>query len=179
MIDLREFILKIFPEINEIEDGELKEKTIKCFVKAIEEGKWTPEDVEKLPFTLLIKTEGITLINHIRAVTNMAKSVTEVFNKFYAKQLDMDLIISGALLHDVGKFVEYTKDDSGEIVVSHKGKLVRHPFYGAMIAYNVGMPSEIINIIALHSKEGEKNKRTPEAIIIHHCDFMNFEPFKE
>lgn len=179
MIDLKGFIVKSFPEINEIKDNDLREKTVKCFVKAIEESKWTLEEIEKLPFTLLIKTEGMTLINHIRSVTNMAKGVAEVFNKFYSKQLNMDYIISGALLHDVGKFVEYTKDKNGEVIVSHKGKLVRHPFYGAMIAYNVELPSEIVNIIALHSKEGEKNKRIPEAIIIHHCDFMNFEPFKE
>ncbi|MCD6579722.1 HD domain-containing protein [bacterium] len=179
MIDLREYIITSFPEIKDIQDNDIREKTIIAFIKAIEESKWTPEEVDKLPFTLLIKAPGMTLINHIRSVTGMARSVAKVFNEHYEKQLNMDYIISGALLHDVGKFVEYTKDDNGKVIVSHKGKLIRHPFYGSMIAYEAGLPSEIINIIALHSKEGEKNKRTPEAIIIHHCDFMNFEPFKE
>ena len=179
MIDLREFVIKSFPQINEIKNEDIKEKTILALVKAIEEGKWTPEEVEKLPFTLLIKVPGMTLLNHIRSVTEMAKAVAEIFNQHYEKKINIDYIISGGLLHDVGKFVEYTKNENGEIIVSHKGRLVRHPFYGAMIAYSVGLPSEIINIIALHSKEGDKNKRSPEAIIVHHCDFMNFEPFKE
>ena len=38
--------------------------------------------------------------------------------------------------------------------------------------------NKLSNVIEGHSKEGEKNKRTPEGIIIHHCDFMNFEPFR-
>ena len=33
-------------------------------------------------------------------------------------------------------------------------------------------------MIAYHSKEGDLGKRTVEAIIIHHADFVNFEPLK-
>jgi putative nucleotidyltransferase with HDIG domain len=178
MSNLREFLLEKIPEFNKIQDVDLKEKTMQAYEMAIEMGKWGIEELEKLPFTLLIKTEGMTLINHIRSVTQMSIKVAEVFNSFYDKKLNMDHIASGALLHDVGKFVEYEKKN-GEIVVSKDGRLLRHPFSGAAIAFKVGIPTDIINIIALHSKEGEKNKRTAEGIIIHHCDFMNFEPFKE
>ena len=36
-----------------------------------------------------------------------------------------------------------------------------------------------INIIAYHAKEGDLAKRSVEAIIVHHADFVSFEPFKE
>jgi hypothetical protein len=33
-------------------------------------------------------------------------------------------------------------------------------------------------MIAAHSKEGDLGRRTTESIIIHHADFLSFEPFK-
>jgi hypothetical protein len=41
-----------------------------------------------------------------------------------------------------------------------------------------GVPDEICHMIAAHSKEGDLGKRTTEGFIIHHADFMSFEPFK-
>ncbi len=34
---------------------------------------------------------------------------------------------------------------------------------------------KVIHIVLAHSWEGEKVIRTPEAILIHHCDFIDFE----
>jgi len=36
------------------------------------------------------------------------------------------------------------------------------------------LPYQISHIIAAHSKEGEFVTRIPEAVIIHHCDFIDF-----
>jgi hypothetical protein len=41
-----------------------------------------------------------------------------------------------------------------------------------------GVPDEICHMIATHSKEGDLGRRTVESIIVHHADFMSFEPFK-
>jgi hypothetical protein len=32
-------------------------------------------------------------------------------------------------------------------------------------------------MIATHAKEGNLGKRTVESLIVHHADFMSFEPF--
>ena len=34
---------------------------------------------------------------------------------------------------------------------------------------------EITHIIYAHSPEGDKTKRSPEAIIVNHCDFIDFQ----
>jgi hypothetical protein len=34
-------------------------------------------------------------------------------------------------------------------------------------------------VIAAHAGEGNMVKRTTEAFIVHHADFMSFEPFKK
>ena len=42
-----------------------------------------------------------------------------------------------------------------------------------------GLPVEVMHIVAVHSKEGDGGHRSLEANIIFHCDFANFEPFKD
>ncbi len=88
--------------------------------------------------------------------------------------LDMDLVIAGGLTHDVGKLLEYVKLQDGSIVKSETGKLLRHPVTGMEIAKRAGAPEKLQHIIIVHSKEGEAVKRIPEAILIHHCDFIDF-----
>ena len=92
-------------------------------------------------------------------------------------KVNMDIMISGAILIDVGKLLEYEMID-GKLGTSDYGKVVRHPFSGVAIADRFGLPPEVQHIIGTHSKEGDLGKRTVESIIVHHADFVSFEPFK-
>ena len=83
-------------------------------------------------------------------------------------------LIAGALLHDVGKLLEYEMKD-GKIMKSKFGEKMRHPAAGAQLAEECDLPKEVVHIIAAHSHEGDSMNRSPEAIIIHHCDFIDFE----
>ena len=173
-------LLELLPEIELIEDKDLKEKVIKTFLKAIELGGWKEDELEKIPFTLLLPDTSINLFQHTRAVTLSCLGVYSAYEKIYGKAnpLRRDVLIAGALLHDVGKLLEYGKEN-GKVVKSPRGKLLRHPFSGMALAWEMGLPDDVCHIIALHAKEGEGNKRIPEAVIVHYCDFSNFEPFKK
>ncbi|MFW5878120.1 MAG: HDIG domain-containing metalloprotein, partial [bacterium] len=92
--------------------------------------------------------------------------------------VDMDVLIAGAILADVGKLLEYELKD-GKAVQGMYGKYLRHPFSGVSLAEECGVPPEVCHIIAAHAGEGDKIKRTTEAYIVHHADFMTFLPFKE
>ena len=67
----------------------------------------------------------------------------------------------------------------GKLGTSRDGKLLRHPFSGVSVADRFGLPFDIQHIIAYHSKEGDLGKRTVESIIVHHADFVSFEPFQD
>ncbi len=179
MNKLKERIKSLFPEIEEIKDNELKEKVIECWKIAIEESCFTPDELEKIPFTLLIKPAPFSLIEHTKAVTKTALKIAEVLEEMYKDKvkINRDYLIAGALLHDVGKLLEYEKNEHS-YKKSKNGEMIRHPISGAGIAYKVGLPAQVIHIISSHSKEGEFVKRTIEAIIVHHADFVNFEPFR-
>jgi putative nucleotidyltransferase with HDIG domain len=172
-------VYKLFPELNLIKKARLREQTAAVWEDAIKLGGWKVADVAKIPFTLLIPGTKVSLVHHTRAVTQTALVIAESHKKNYGSKvkIDMDVLVAGSILHDVGKLLEYRKTGKG-YVKSHLGSLLRHPFSGQALAYKHGVPPEILHMIAYHSKEGDLGKRTVEAIIIHHADFVNFEPLK-
>jgi putative nucleotidyltransferase with HDIG domain len=173
-------IVKLIPEIRLIKRAELRDLTQKVWEEAVKRGSWTDEDLKEMPFTLLIKKTAVNIIEHTRAVTLTALRIAEVLIEEYRERiaLNTDHLLSGAILHDVGKLFEY-KREQGIFVKSREGDLVRHPISGAAFAFKHGLPQEIIHIIAAHSKEGDGSRRTIEAIIVNHADFVNFDVFKE
>ena len=169
-------IINLFPEINQIKDEDLKKKVILVWEEAIMKGGWKVKDLEKVPFTLFIPDCKTNLIEHTRAVTVTALEVAKVISNFYKEKIkiDFDLLVAGGILHDVGKLLEYAKDQD-KVIKSKTGKLLRHPFSGASLAYKHRLPDEVIHIIATCAKEGDGGYRSIEAMIIHHSDFINFE----
>src|SRR5581483_219278 len=61
---------------------------------------------------------------------------------------------------------------------SERGEALRHPFTGVALALECGVPDDVCHIIAAHAAEGDLVKRTTEAYIVHHADFMAYLPFK-
>jgi len=173
-------ITKLLPEIQFIEDEELRRKVLDTWERAVLLGGWEEKDLETIPFTLLIKNTPINLFMHTRAVTLCALGVYSSYEKVYGKMnlLRKDILLAGALLHDVGKLLEYKKK-KGRVIKSQRGKLLLHPVAGAALVWEMVLPDDISHIIAAHSNEGDYLRRTPEAFVVYHCDFANFEPFRE
>jgi len=176
---MKEEVLSIWPEINLIQNKELKEKVLDCWVYAIENSILTPEDLEVIPFSLLIKDCRISFMNHKRTAVQLSVDIAKRMKDNFGDEIkiDMDILIAGAILIDVGKLIEYDKAD-GKLTTSKAGHLLRHPFSGVAIADRFGLPPEVQHIIAYHAKEGDLAKRSVEAIIVHHADFVSFDPFK-
>ncbi len=172
-------ILELWPEINWIKDNDLREKTLACWIYAVENSALSIEDLKTIPFSLLIKNCSITFMTHKRTAVHLSVEMAKIMMTNFGSHINinMDFLIAGAILIDVGKLLEYEKID-GQLKTSQAGKLVRHPFSGVAIADRFGIPPEVQHIIAAHSVEGDVGKRTTEAIIVHHADFASFEPFK-
>jgi putative nucleotidyltransferase with HDIG domain len=166
-LNLEQF--KIFlPEATQIRDPKLLDGVLRTWQLALDRGGWKVEDMKHIPFTLLVGTTT-SLLEHTRSVTRMAMAVARE-----RRDLKMDYVIAGALLHDVGKLLEYEKR-GGKVVKSKSGELVRHPVSGYGLTRETNLPLEVSHIVISHSDEGEKVRRTPESILIHHCDFIDFE----
>jgi putative nucleotidyltransferase with HDIG domain len=174
----REEVSALLPELALIKDEALREKTLGVWIDAMVEGGWEIGDLEDIPFTLLVETK-VSLIDHTRVVTQTAVAIGDAMSSFYggAMPMNRDYLVSGGILHDVGKLLEYRRVGD-KFVKSEIGKDLRHPFSGTALAYKHGIPSAICHLIAVHAKEGEGARRTPEAVIIHYADFVNFESLK-
>lgn len=177
---MRNKVLKLWPEIEWIKNKDLREKVVNCWVYAIENSVLTPEDLDVIPFSLLLKNNDVSFMNHKKTCVKLAVDIANTMTSNFgdAISIDMDILIAGAILIDVGKLIEYEKVD-GKLTTSEAGELVRHPFSGQAIAARFDLPYEVQHIIATHSKEGDLGKRTVESIIVHHADFVSFEPFRK
>ena len=175
-------INKLWPELDWIKDDNLREKTTQTWELALKRSVLTAEDLQTIPFTLLCGPDlKVTFMNHKRAVVHIARESGLKMKEFFKDELpvNMDVVIAGAILADVAKLLEYVLDENGKAVQGTYGKLLRHPFSGVSIAEECGIPPEVCHIIATHAGEGDLVKRTTEAYIVHHADFMTYLPFKE
>jgi putative nucleotidyltransferase with HDIG domain len=175
-----EAVGRLWPEIQWIEDKKLRDQVTETWVKALQRSPLKADDLNRIPFTLLLPNCPITFMEHKRCVVHIARQSAEAMQEFMGRALpiDMDTVIAGAILADVGKLLEYEVDGAGKSRQSARGEALRHPFTGVALALECGVPDAVCHIIAAHAAEGDLVKRTTEAYIVHHADFMAFLPFK-
>ncbi|NIV94098.1 HD domain-containing protein [candidate division KSB1 bacterium] len=176
----RETLTKIIPEFNLIQDTQLRENCIAVWEEAANYRNWTEDELLSIPFTLLAENVKITYLEHVRTVCQMCVACDKVLTEAYGDRktpVNRDYLVAGALLADVGKLYEYDKKD-GKVVKSKHGEYLRHPFSGVGLCFKYHIPEEVMHIVAVHSREGDHFKRSPEAIILHHADFIDFDLVK-
>lgn len=179
---MNEEVLKLWPELEWIQDEDLRNKTARTWELALERSVLKPEDLKRIPFTLLCGPDlKVTFMDHKSSVVHIVRDAGNKINEMYHGELpvNMDVLISGAILADVGKLLEYVLDSDGKAIQGDYGKYLRHPFSGVSLAEEAGVPAEVCHIIATHAGEGNMVKRTTEAYLVHHADFMTFLPFKD
>jgi hypothetical protein len=172
-------LLKLIPEFNLIKEPELRQKCIKTWEEAMKRGGWKTADLTRMAFTLLVPDCPVNFVEHTRAVALTCVGTADAFEEVYGNRnpINRDYLVAGALIHDVGKLLEYTLVD-GKTVKTDFGGMLRHPFSGVILAAAQHLPPAVLHMIAAHAKEGELVKRSKEATILYHADFSNFETLK-
>jgi putative nucleotidyltransferase with HDIG domain len=176
---MRESVERLWPELEWIQDEGLREQVSLTWERALERSPLSAEDLERIPFTLLVPDCPATFMEHKRCVVHIARRGAEAMLEFMGSSLaiDLDTVIAGAILADVGKLLEYEVAE-GEVRQSDRGRALRHPFTGVALALECGVPDAVCHIIAAHAGEGDLVRRSTEAIIVHHADFMAYLPFR-
>lgn len=170
----------LWPEIQWIKGERLREQVAKTWSLALERSSLQPDDLKRIPFTLLVANCPTSFMDHKRCVVHIARASAEAMQKFmgHSLSIDMDIVIAGAILADVGKLLEYELGPDGSSRQSAAGEALRHPFTGVALALECGVPPEVCHVIAAHAAEGQFVRRSTEAWIVHHADFMAFDPYK-
>lgn len=119
------------------------------------------------------------LLEHTLNVVSLCQAVASLY-----PEVDNDLLITGALLHDVGKVQEYAV--RAGIEISDSGRLLGHVVMGYSIVTEAierlpDFPEEealrLRHMLLSHHGELEwgapKRPKTLEACILHHCDNLD------
>lgn len=165
----REDVIQAFPEVEWIKDAELKEKVIAIWQKACQESPHT--SIYNGVFNKNYDPQADFrdgLVYHTRLTTQLAYNCAKVNNELEEKQLNLDYIVAGGLLHDVCKIVE--KGVGGNS--TDWGKHITHGIYSIVLAKEYDIPMEILHIICAHTVNLNMQTKTTEAAILHHCDYM-------
>jgi putative nucleotidyltransferase with HDIG domain len=173
---LRKQVRAELPEIAQIADKELQRKVAEAWAFALAHSSF--KSIRQIPpagnpDTNEAKRGDQT--DHLRGVTRLAVGIAREMGSAYPElAIDMDVIVAGGLVHDVGKAWEFDPINRKRWKAMQKqtGRpSIRHPAFGAHICLTVGLPEEVAHIAMAHSGEGELLVRSLECMIVHQADY--------
>lgn len=153
-----------YPELERIEDDDLREKVIEAWVLGLERGGW--QDIEDIPYAWNV--HEVNNVEHVRGMTKIAIEAVEIQREFHDANPDTDVLIAACLLHDVGKCYEYTDHVDDDLLVdpdpAYATGEIPHSISGYALAHEVGCPVAVQR--AIPHFIGEVPKRTIEAELL-------------
>jgi 7,8-dihydroneopterin 2',3'-cyclic phosphate phosphodiesterase len=136
---------------------------------------------EKLPFNVCPGGAYVHhayeggLLQHTLAVTRLCVTLCDLVEGVYGGSVDRDVVIAGALIHDVMKCYQYVRDDRG-FRTSPLGERVDHLTLLVAELYRRGFPLEVVHVVASHHGDQSPVKpKTLEALIVSIADFADSE----
>jgi putative nucleotidyltransferase with HDIG domain len=174
--ELRARVRAELPEVEEIGDAELRAKVIEAWALALAGSSFNAiAEIEPSGNPGVNRLRHGSQTDHIRGVTRLAMGIADEMGALMPDlKVDRDLVIAGALCHDVGKPWEFDPANRRRWESAPRAAglpSVRHPAYGVHVCFTVGLPEEVAHCAAAHSGEGELLVRSLENTIVHHADY--------
>jgi putative nucleotidyltransferase with HDIG domain len=172
---VRASILEDLPEILGIGDEALREAVIRAWALSLRDSSFTrisdmPGEGAPNHFVLHQGSQEL----HLRGVAKLAMAIVDEFTSTFPQvRLDRDLVLAGALCHDIGKCWECDPVNLArwqERPDRAGYPSLRHSVYGAHICLAAGLPETIAHIALGHSMEGQHIKVSTECMIVRWAD---------
>lgn len=174
--DKEKYVEGLFPELQEIADVDVRRKVINCWLIALEDSQWNSiEDMPWVPGS----AEFITNVQHVRAAARIGAAIAKTINSSQdvmpGATVNLDTVIAGCILHDVGKLLEYAGPENHTGEVTPLGERMLHHILGAHLAIKAGLDAEIVHCIEAH-REPQSFQRSLEARIVGSGDLFSAVP---
>ncbi|MFC7399007.1 HD domain-containing protein [Chelatococcus sp. GCM10030263] len=115
-----------------------------------------------------------TQADHVRGVVRYAKAIAEEFTRSYPQvDIDWDILMAGAVCHDVGKPYEFDPANRARwsaAPADSGAPTFRHSVFGMHVCLTVGLPEEVAHIAVGHSFEGQYMGVSAECMIVRQAD---------
>lgn len=164
-------IMEFFPQLNKVKDKEKAEIACKIWVEAFENSSWA--DIDYAQFAT--RAPNVSLIKHTESVADNVVLIAENVRKKFGYEIDMDVLILSAVLHDVCKLEEMEIGDGG-VGTSKKsavGKIYQHGFLSGYYTQKYGLPKEVTALVVAHSGQSKVIPRSIEGMILYYADMMD------
>ncbi|MFP9062583.1 HD domain-containing protein [Natrialbaceae archaeon A-chndr2] len=152
-----------FPELEAIDDGQLRDQVVEAWALGLERGGW--RTIQDIPYAWNI--HEVDNVEHVRGTTKIALESAAIQRDFHSADPDEDVLIGACLLHDVGKCYEYV-DFVDESLVdpdpTYCSEEIPHSISGYALAHEVGCPLAVQR--AIPHFLGEVPTRTLEAELV-------------
>ena len=169
----KDSILKAFPLISEIKDERLKDMVLETWAQVWRESPY--KDLATAPNTSSALGGSQKLVDHIKLVGKIALSMADAIEKAYGPKVNRDVLMADVVLHDVDKLLMYERKGN-QVDGTELGKTIPHGNYGALVAFRVGIPREIVSTVLNHSVFSSKvDPSTLEGILLRYSDHAAFQ----
>lgn len=175
-----EEIRALFPEVEQIEDPDLREGVIDIWLDLAAETAW--ERFEDIPKNLK-EEKHMTLIGHVQGVTRMALAMADIAKRLHGIQVDRDLLIASCILHDISKPLESAPDPGGPPTgtsvppgkITEFGEKIQHGVYGAHKIWEKGLPKalELAHLVITHTRTSNTRSKSYEAALLFYADWAD------
>ena len=148
------------PEIEWIENRELRDKVIDAWVAALEAHGFTQISEMKPSgnYDFQPVAHRHAMRPHALGMPPCAQNRRGNGGPVSNFRYNRDILIAGALCHDIGKVWEFQPDNVKRWKADPHAvgfPSVRHPGYGVFICFSMDLPEAVAHIAAAHSAEGE------------------------
>jgi len=111
-------------------------------------------------------------IEHVVATTEIALNLCNIIERIYHGKVDRDLVISGAILHDIFKPLMYMVKENGSYGATPLAERLDHLTLIVSELVRKGLPLNLIHIVCAHhgGEVGPIWPRTVEALVCHLAD---------
>ena len=174
---LKATVREDLPEIADIGDANLRDGAVEAWAYALSRssfGRITDIPPEGNPGLSVLKRG--TQADHLRGVAGLAMRIVEEFETTRPEVvIDRDIVLTGALCHDVGKPYEFDPVRMARWAgdPSQAGQpTLRHSVFGTHVCLMVGLPEEVAHIALGHSLEGQHIGVSTECMIVRHADHV-------
>lgn len=172
---MRAGIVADLPEILDIVDPALREKVIQAWMLSLQQSSFArisdiPGEGAPNHFVLRQGTQEL----HLRGVAHLAIGIVDEFARIFpGVDVDRDVVLAGALCHDIGKCWECDPHNQARWKARPDKTgypSMRHSVYGAHLCLTAGLPEEIAHIALGHSMEGAHIALSTECTIVRWAD---------
>ena len=167
MEEKENYIQRLFPRVNDINDDGIRKKVIDLWWGTWKESGF--EKIEELSQWQPVKEKlNISNVDHTNQVVECALAMADVVEGNQGVKIERDTLIAGAILHDVDKLLIF-HPTTGE--TTRMGKHLAHTTIGAHLALQAGLPLGIVHTIAAHSSNYSSiSPKSLEAILVYYAD---------